>query len=214
MRAMPAPTFAGRALDPGSRRAVTGTAAVALVLFLVAVWVVRADTFVDLDRAARTAIRDGRAMHLDPTMRLVSDVATGYVLLPLTLAGSVVLWRRGDRVLARALPVIGVGTAALLAVMKWMVGKPRPSLRGYGFPSGHVFGVTVFVLIVLYVLWLHGAPRRWRHVAAAAGAVYVLAVAYSRLHVGAHWPSDVLGGAVFGIAFGLLMVLSLDARLR
>jgi undecaprenyl-diphosphatase len=214
MPAMPAPTSAGRALDPGSRRAVALTAAVALVLFLVAVWAVRADTFVDHDRAARIAIRDGRALHLDPPMRLVSDLATGYVLLPVTVAGSVVLWRRGDRVLARALPVIGVGTAALLAVMKWMVGKPRPSLRGYGFPSGHVFGVTVFVLVVLYVLWVHGAPRRWRYAAAALGAVWILAVAYSRLHVGAHWPSDVLGGAVFGVAFGLLMVLSLDTRLR
>ena len=211
---MPAPASAGRALDPGPRRAVALTAAVALVLFLVAVWAVRADTFVDLDRAARTAIRDGRALHLDPAMRLVSDLATGYVLLPLTLAGSLVLWRRGHRVVARALPVIGVGTAALLAVTKWVVGKPRPSLRGYGFPSGHVFGVTVFVLVVVYVLWVCGAPRRWRYGAAAGGLVFLVAVAYSRLHVGAHWPSDVLGGAVFGVAFGLLMLLYVDTRLR
>jgi undecaprenyl-diphosphatase len=214
MRAMPAPSFAGRALAPGPRRAVALTAAVALVLFLVAIWAVRADTFVDQDRAARTAIRDGRALHLDPAMRLLSDLATGYVLLPITVAGSVVLWRRGDRVLARALPVIGVGTAAVLAVMKWVVGKPRPSLRGYGFPSGHVFGVTVFVLVTLYVLWHAGLPRRWLFGAAAVGLAFIAAVAYSRLHVGAHWPSDVLGGAVFGVAFALLAVLSVDRRLR
>jgi undecaprenyl-diphosphatase len=214
MAAMPARTLAGRPLDPGFRRAVAVTAAVALVLFLVAVWAVRADTFADLDRAARAAIREGRAIELDASMRLVSDLATGYVLLPVTVAGSVVLWRRGHRGVARALPAIGIGTAALLALTKWVVGKPRPSLRGYGFPSGHVFGVTVFVLITLYVLWLAGVPRRWLLGVGGAGLAFIGAVAYSRLHVGAHWPSDVLGGAVYGIAFALLMMLCLDARAR
>jgi undecaprenyl-diphosphatase len=214
MRAMPARTLAGRPLDSRRRRAAAVTAAVALVLFLVTVWAVRADTFADLDRAARSTIREGRALALDAPMRVLSDLSTGYVLLPLTVAGSVVLWRRGHRTVARALPLIGVGTAAVLALTKWMIGKPRPSLRGYAFPSGHVFGVTVFVVMVVYLLWLYGAPRRWRYAATAGGLVFIAAVAYSRLHVGAHWPSDVLGGAVFGIAFALLMMLCLDARLR
>jgi membrane-associated phospholipid phosphatase len=211
---MPASTVAGRPLDPGLRRALAVTAAVALVVFLVAVWAVRADTFFGLDRSAHSAIRDGRTLVLDAPMRMVSDLATGYVLLPLTVLGSVILWRRGQHAVARALPVIGVATAVVLAITKWLVGKPRPSLRGYGFPSGHVFGATVFVLMVVYLLWRYGAPLRWRLVAGVAGLAFIVAVAYSRLHVGAHWPSDVLGGAVFGIAFALVTMLALDARLR
>ena len=211
---MPALTQAGRALDPRLRRVVSIAAAVALVLFLVAVWAVRADTFVDLDRAARAAIRHGRNRAFDRPMWLVSALATGWVLLPLTLAASVALWRRGQRLAARALPAIAVAATVLLALTKWVIGKPRPSLRGYGFPSGHVFGVTVFVIVGIYILWLADAPRRWRYAAGAVGAVFIAAVAWSRLHVGAHWPSDVLGGAAYGVAFALLIVLWLDARAR
>jgi len=211
---MPAPTQAGRALDPRLRRAVSVAAAVALVLFLAAVWAVRADTFVDLDRAARAAIRHGRNRAFDRPMWLVSVLATGWVLIPIALAASVMLWRRGQRFVARALPLIAVASTVLLALTKWVIGKPRPSLRGYGFPSGHVFGVTVFVIVGLYILWLAGAPRRWRYAASGAGVVFIAAVAWSRLHVGAHWPSDVLGGAVYGVAFALLIVLYLDARPR
>jgi undecaprenyl-diphosphatase len=98
--------------------------------------------------------------------------------------------------------------------MKWVINKPRPTLRGYGFPSGHVYGVTVFVIVVVYLLWSFDVPRRWQRAARALGIVFVAAVGYSRIYVNAHWLSDVVGGLLAGIAFALAMVLVLDARLR
>ena len=115
--------------------------------------------------------------------------------------------------MALSLPAIGLGAVVALGITKWVVNKPRPSLRGYGFPSGHVFGVTVFVVMAVYLLWQFEAPRRVQHAARAVGIVFVLVVGYSRLYVNAYWLSDVVGGLLAGVAFALVMVLAMDARL-
>jgi membrane-associated phospholipid phosphatase len=189
-----------RQLEPRARRAAVVTTALVVVLFLLAAWVVRETPVADLDRSAKSLI--------------LSALATGYVLLPVTLAFSVVLWRRRQRAVALCLPAIGVSAVLALPIIKWLIDKPRPSMRGLGFPSGHVFGTTVFVVVAVYLLWSVGAPRRWQRAARAAGIVFVTLVGYSRIYVNAHWLSDVVGGLLAGIAFALAMVLVIDGRLR
>jgi undecaprenyl-diphosphatase len=190
------------------------TTVTVVLLFLCAAWVVRAATIGELDRGAKALIREGRSEVLETPMRVISALATGYVLLPIAIAASVLLWQRRHRGLALALPAIGVAAALALPVIKWMIAKPRPSLRGYGFPSGHVFAATVFVLVGLYLLWCFDAPRRWQRVAQVVGIAFVTLVGYSRIFVNAHWLSDVVGGLLAGAAFALVTVLALDRRLR
>lgn len=181
-------------------------------MFALAAALVDAELVADVDRAARGVIRDARVLALVRPMRTVSTLGSGDVLLPVTLLCSVVLWVRRERVVALWLPVIAVATSATLGLTKWVISKPRPSLREYGFPSGHVYGATVFVILAVYLLWSFDAPRRWQWAARAGAVVFVTAVGYSRLLVDAHWLSDVVGGLVAGIAFGLAMMLLLDAR--
>ena len=199
--------------DRSARRLLAASLAVVVIAFLLTAMLARADRFASLDRDTRSFVRDGRSRALTTPMRAVSFLGSGYVLLPATFAVSVVLWRRRDRSLAQSLPAIGIGAAAVLEIIKRIVDKPRPSLRGYGFPSGHVFGVTVFVVGAVYLLWLFEAPRRVQRAARVIGAAFVLAVGYSRLYLNAHWPSDVGGGLLAGGAFALVMVLVVDARL-
>lgn len=201
-------------LDPVARRSAAVLVVAAVLLFVLAAWMARGESVAEVDRGARRLIREGRPAALQTPMRVVSALATGYVLLPVTLACSVVLWRRRERVAALVLPAIGLGAVVALALTKWVIDKPRPKLRGYGFPSGHVFGVTVFVVIAVYLLWRFDARRGWQRATRAGGIVFVTAVGYSRIYVDAHWLSDVVGGLLAGIAFALAMVLVLDGRLR
>ena len=203
-----------RRLDETARRSAVVVLMLAVVLFLVAVWIARADDVGIVDRAARALIREGRPPALEQPMWIISFLGSGDVLLPVTFIGSAVLWLLRHRALAVILPVVGVTTSATLALMKWLIDKPRPTLRGYGFPSGHVYGVTVFVVVVVYLVWAFRAPRRWQRAAWIAGIAFVTAVGYSRIYVNAHWLSDVLGGLLAGIAFALVVVLLLDAQLR
>jgi cation-transporting P-type ATPase E len=203
-----------RRLDETARRSAVVVAMVALALFLVAAWIARGDGLQIIDHGARTLIREGRPPALEQPMRIISLLGSGDVLLPVTFLGSAVLWSLRYRALAVILPGAAVTTSATLALMKWMINKPRPTLRGYGFPSGHVYGVTVFVIVVVYLLWAFRAPRRWQRVAQGIGVAFVTAVGYSRIYVNAHWLSDVVGGLLAGIAFALGVVLVLNTRAR
>ena len=87
--------------------------------------------------------------------------------------------------------------------------QPDPSLvsHTYGYPSGHAFTATVIVtMVVIFVLTFDVSRRvRW---ATLAGAVLVALIAmFSRVWIGAHWPSDTVGGVLFGIATVALMQL-------
>jgi undecaprenyl-diphosphatase len=201
-------------LELAARRAAVASVVVFVLLFLVATWFVRREDFSDLDRGARTLVHDGRALALEPAVRVISELAHGKVLLPLMMACSVVFWWRRHRAVALGLPVIGVAAVAALGLTKWLVNKPRPTLRGYGFPSGHVFAATVFVVVAVYLLWRFGTPRTTQRLARAAGILFVVLVGYSRLYVDAHWLSDVVGGLLAGLAFAVGAVLVVDRRLR
>lgn len=110
--------------------------------------------------------------------------------------------------------LIAAGMRLLSTPLKLAFISPRPPLElirlsegfsGFGYPSGHAFGATLIYGTVIVFADQLGAQRwlRWC-LAIAAGFVIVL-VAWSRVRLGVHWPSDVVGGLLFG--FGFLAVL-------
>jgi membrane-associated phospholipid phosphatase len=98
---------------------------------------------------------------------------------------------------------------------KLIVASPRPTAplvqilevaNGNGFPSGHAFGATLLygaIWIVLPVVVPNRLACRLLRIAAVAIA---LGICWSRIRLGAHWPSDVLGGILWGMT--LLSVLT------
>jgi undecaprenyl-diphosphatase len=131
-----------------------------------------------------------------------------YGLVWIALALALALVRRS------AWPFVLTATAVYLAegiadLLKVMVGEKRPNEpdplvtipHSYSFPSAHA--ATAFA----------GATMLSHFVPRAAPALYVLAaaIAYSRLYVGAHYPLDVIVGALIGVATALLL-LAADRR--
>lgn len=134
----------------------------------------------------------------------IGATAMGITIWLALLLSSVALRRNRD---SAFLVVLGF-LRALGALLKDVLTSPRPSspfihlsghFNGYGFPSGHTFTATCIGGAILLI-----AARRIRR-RSECGAVYVLAIAiplvtgFARVYVGAHWPSDVLGGWLWGI---------------
>lgn len=119
-----------------------------------------------------------------------------------------------DRHLGRALPVLAAAAAAAAAgtVVKVAVSRPRPPEvlqvgtpeATYSFPSGHVGGTTALVVALLLVAGA-GLPRLWHGLAALVAAAVIVVCAWTRLYLGVHWCSDVVGGALLGTSAALLI---------
>jgi hypothetical protein len=133
---------------------------------------------------------------LETPMRIVSFLATGYVLLPLALVSSAILWRRRHSALALWLPAIGVIAVLVLPVIKWLISKPRP-VRSTRLRLSERTCVRATIALHPRRLPACGAWRRPGGGSGRARGRHRVrhAVGYSRIYVNAHWLSDVVGGS-------------------
>jgi undecaprenyl-diphosphatase len=152
-----------------------------------------------------------RTMVITPLAQVVtflgSTVSIGAMALALV---AWVGWRRRQRVLAMILAGSMAASAALTVGLKLLLARPRPPAAlvmgpvdtGFAFPSGHTLNSTVFfgLLAGLALTQMRTPGRKVAVVALWLAAS--LAVAASRVYLGYHWMTDVMGG--FGVGVGVL----------
>lgn len=145
-------------------------------------------------------------------MQWISNIGSPTVLRCLIGVLAVVLWLRRARRLALWAAATIAGGALIDVVLKAAVGRARPHFAhpvatapGGSFPSGHAFTATLAAGVLL--LWALPLLSPGGRIAAWIGAAVVpLAVGVSRVALGVHWLSDVVGGWVLGA--GLLAATS------
>jgi len=140
-------------------------------------------------------------------LQLISWLGRPVLLGVVVAVAGAFVWWRGRRRLALFLVVTVIGGGLVDSAVKILVNRPRPvvdhpvaTALGKSFPSGHAMSSTVAYGALLLVL-LPALTRRWRWVAVAAVAVLVLAIGCSRLLLGVHFLSDVIGGYLLGLAW-------------
>jgi len=92
------------------------------------------------------------------------------------------------------------------------VARPRPQASTFatsgsdtfGFPSGHAMTFTLFFGLLAYLAWSYLRPGWLRLLAVGGCGAVILLVGVSRVYLSDHWPSDVLGGYLFGLVWLLL----------
>jgi undecaprenyl-diphosphatase len=138
-------------------------------------------------------------------IKAVTWLGSGGVLWTLTGTAAIVLAIRRRWRLAIYLLITGVGELTLDPVLKALVGRLRPVVAhpiaygtGDSFPSGHALGSMV-CYGALYLVFLPAIGGRWRRVFTAVIVTLIVAIGISRLLLGVHYISDVLGAWALGI---------------
>ncbi len=157
------------------------------------------------------------ANHLMAAASRLGDLT---VILPLGVAVLIWLLARGHR--RQAGYWIAALAFGLLAppLLKWLLQVPRPDiglegLSPWAFPSSHVLRATVTYGFLAVCLAGAGAmPQAWRWLPYALAAMLATAVAISRLYLGAHWLTDVIGGLALGLAWVAALGLSFRRHTR
>jgi membrane protein DedA with SNARE-associated domain/membrane-associated phospholipid phosphatase len=217
--------FLGRRLQPGGAFGLSLTASLAALV--VVGWILGAivqdvvvgDGSIRFDRPVLLWFARHREPWLTTTMQILTTLGSSALLIPLVLAvGGWYWWRRRT---PRPIILLGAaygGSDLLSQSVRALAGRDRPPARlavghfaGHAFPSGHATQ-AVAAYGMLAVVLASGTPR-WRRKVAAWTAAFSIAttVGITRLYLGAHWLTDVLGGWALGNLWLLVVVVASQA---
>jgi undecaprenyl-diphosphatase len=181
-------------------------------------------TIIHLDLRAFLALYGGAHGAWGPAMVGLTLIGTGWSCLALVP----MFWHTRTRRFAGALAMAIAVQAALVWVFKLLVGRVRPWIalglpepigapQDPSFPSGHAAGSFCVAAFVALALPIALPLCVWRSRAVAALALLLATfVAFSRVYLGAHFPGDIVGGALLGALVGAIAaeLYAISARAR
>ncbi|MBD2022051.1 phosphatase PAP2 family protein [Leptolyngbya sp. FACHB-36] len=183
-----------------------GVALPLLVFQLLAVEVWRTQAGLPWDVAVLMAVHSQSRPDLDHVAVILTGLGTRWGVFPASVGiGLVLLGRRRWRsLLYWSVTLLGCGWINRLA--KTLIHRVRPALwqspqpeLDFAFPSGHAMSSMTFVVALVIVL----TGNRWQRLVGVLGGLFVVAIGWTRLYLGVHFPSDVLAGWMVALAWAI-----------
>ncbi len=180
------------------------------ILFVLLAFLASRFPFFYVDQKISLAIQSIQGRAFFNLMNYISEIGDDYhivVLVGLTALGLIYVRRHFEAV---KVVLYSAGSALAGIIIKNIVARPRPTVElvkiheqlfDYSFPSLHVLFFTTFFGYLLY-LSLYKFKNFWLRVATVTVSSFlILTIGLSRIYLGAHWASDVIGGYLLGALF-------------
>ncbi len=171
-------------------------------------------TTVRTDRSLVDFIVAHRSGWLTDLAQAWTRLGSAWIVAPVVTFAAVTLALRRRLPAAIVVVASSAGCAIAVAIMKTSVARPRPpisgrlvSATGAAFPSGHSAQSVACYAALAWAVTTRIESRSTRILVWSGTAVIALGVGWSRVYLGVHWPSDVLGG--WSLAAGWLSILVL-----
>ena len=194
---------------------------VAVLLFAWFAWLASRTGIPGFDTAGRDAVHAYAHPWLTLVMEAASLAGGGWGLWPVGLIVLGLLTRAGRGREGALFAIAVLGANLLNEAMKLFFHRPRPEPwfgypkpHTYSFPSGHAFVSFCFCLCLAEILIRHGWPLAVKMAVWSAALGCTLTVGLSRVYLGVHYPTDVLGGYAAGIVWTTLIRVARHVWLR
>jgi undecaprenyl-diphosphatase len=196
---------------------ITSRFILALVLFLAVLFVFVAitDEIVlehdnGFDQTVSQAISSLVSPFATSVMETVTFFGSANFLFPAYVVLIVYYLFRKNMKLALDITMIGLSSTGILFLFKNIFQRQRPlnplirNVTGFSFPSGHSFSSFTFFGLIIYILWKTGIRKAWKILITIALFLFASIIAFSRVYLRVHYPSDVVAGFCLSIVWLML----------
>jgi undecaprenyl-diphosphatase len=170
------------------------------------------------DQAVLLCMSQHRVEWIERSLLEITALGTGLVVMMMVLITALFLRFTEHRYSAFLLLFSTGGGILLNNILKLTFDRQRPDVFTWSthaasssFPSGHAMSAAVVYGTIAFLL-ARLEPRRWTRALTITGALLLIGlICVSRLYLGVHYPSDVIGGVVIGLAWAAFCVAGLEA---
>lgn len=142
-------------------------------------------------------------VHFDAFFRSITVLGNGWFLTTVVVLTALAFLFRFRLHKSHIILLAGISSSIFISIFKHIFSRPRPqlwphmvSVGPYGFPSGHALG-TIVIYGIIAIFFAEAYPKRRGIIYAFFGSLIFL-IGLSRLYLGVHWPSDIIGGWIIG----------------
>lgn len=157
----------------------------------------------------KNVILNLRSEPLTAIMKGITNLASAYALIAITIASFVFI---RNKKIGKCITVNLVLSTLLNQILKYVVQRPRPegymiiNENGYSFPSGHSMISMAFYGLIIYLIWKKMKNVKLKYLLCGLFSILIPLIGFSRIYLGVHYASDVIGGFAISIAYLVLYI--------
>ena len=181
----------------------------------------RGDTLSSFDKTLITAIQGLETPWLTSIMKFFTWIGSGYAVGSITVIAATILYFVFKmRHQAFLLVAVIVGTVTLNPLLKMYFKRERPEfqrlldvIHGYSYPSGHTMMAVSLYVIIANIAWRNVKTSLGKFLLILFATFMILMIGTSRIYLGVHFPSDVVGG-LLASGFLVTIAITVDGHYR
>lgn len=170
------------------------------------------DAIIDFDQTIIAAVQGLETPWLTAIMKVFTWIGSAFIVGPATLLAFLLLYFKfKNRAQALLLVVVIVGTVVSNSLLKLYFKRERPEIHrildanGFSFPSGHTMMAFSLYAILGVIIWRNLKTNVGRFFISLTAIFMTIMIGLSRIYLGVHFPSDIVGGL---LASGLWVTLA------
>lgn len=146
---------------------------------------------------------------MTPVMKVITWFGSGFALIILTILSFLVIKNKKVGILVLSNLCI---VTVLNQILKFILHRPRPSEfqiiteTGYSFPSGHSMVSMAFYGLFIYLIYKNVTNKYLKWTLITLLSLLILSIGFSRIYVGVHYFTDVVGGFLLGLAYLIIYI--------
>ena len=158
-----------------------------------------------------------RNQQLTALMKIVTNLASAYVLIAIAVASILFIKNK----------IIGISITSNLVIvtllnqlLKRIIQRQRPegyrliTENGYSFPSGHSMVSMAFYGFIIYLIWKLVKNKKIKYLETGILGIFIFLIGFSRIYLGVHYASDVVGGFAISIAYLIMFTNIIKPKLQ